>query len=614
MGISYKKQMHKSIHIVVCILILIMAFSLRMSATDFSHPIGENSDSAVYHYAAKNLEKYGMLTMDRMGEMYKEKIPASPTAGVMPGFPFFLALLYQVNDTASFIIFIQVLMSMVTVIIIYLSIIELGFPRIVGLWGMTIAALYPGFLYSLDFILTETLFTMLLTLGLWVFIKYLKTYSVRWLALSTFFFMCATMVRAQALPVVVIQVVFIVLYTPEKRKIKHSVLVTAIAIACMLPLWVRNWNTFHSFWLLTAAGDNPKVWGAEPYFLNMASTNGRELKELLKFNFETNPILFVKWRLFGFFKYMWYDLWDENLVHPLWWIKPLRLIHQLIIVPVLATIPFFVRKVKKEILFVACIPILFTIMAMPYHGLPRYVFPSIPAIIIFSSCCVCFLMQKSKNRKNGYRANSNSATEENQLIIDTCAVSRADKIFRILYQVGTILFSVVLLYSVFIFAWDEGQEMSQFRLSRSYQIDIADVDELEVIDDVELINMEDIWNISNVEELQDKSYSGIWDATPILNVTVPTKKKDFTSSVVSKVELGVSGGDWFDCCTIYWQSDAVLEYSEESVYGRFARNRFQKKVTVYIDDDVTGLMVVPVCLRGSDFSINSIHITKYLVS
>ena len=86
-----------------------------------------------------------------------------------------------------------------------------------------------------------------------------------------------------------------------------------------------------------------------------------------------------------------------------------------------------------------------------------------------------------------------------------------------------------------------------------------------------------------------------------------------TDSIVTAVTLDIPGGYWYDCCTIYWVGNRTSEYSEGCVYGRFPRNRFSGKQTVYIDEDVTGLMVVPVGFRGGSFSVDGIQVTKYLV-
>ncbi|MNU10736.1 hypothetical protein D3C72_2580610 [compost metagenome] len=52
--------------------------------------------------------------------------------------------------------------------------------------------------------------------------------------------------------------------------------------------------------------------------------------------------------------------------------------------------------------------------------------------------------------------------------------------------------------------------------------------------------------------------------------------------------------------------------SESAVYV-FPIAPWQKTKTVYIDSDVTGLLIVPVVFRGGDFVIRSIDVTKYQV-
>ena len=55
-------------NVIAIVILIVVAGSMRVAATDFTRAIGENSDAAAYHFAAKNLIKYGMLTNDRLGE------------------------------------------------------------------------------------------------------------------------------------------------------------------------------------------------------------------------------------------------------------------------------------------------------------------------------------------------------------------------------------------------------------------------------------------------------------------------------------------------------------------------------------------------------------------
>lgn len=66
--------------------------------------------------------------------------------------------------------------------------------------------------------------------------------------------MCATMIRAQALPFIMIEVFFIALYLSDvswKKRMKFIGMILCVTIVFLVPLWIRNWLTFHEFWLLT---------------------------------------------------------------------------------------------------------------------------------------------------------------------------------------------------------------------------------------------------------------------------------------------------------------------------------------------------------------------------
>lgn len=589
-------------NVIAIVILIVVAGSMRVAATDFTRAIGENSDAAAYHFAAKNLIKYGMLTNDRLGEMYSGAVSAEPSLTIMPGFPIFLAALYLIKDSIQFVFCVQIVLSILTVVLIYLILIEIQVDGKISFVATLLAASYPAFIYNLDILLTETLFTTLLTAGIWSFIKYYHNYKkISWLITSVILVVCAGLVRAQALPLVLVEIFFVVYSECSNRtKFLHSSIIVIIVCLGLLPMCMRNWITFHELRVLAMTGENPKIWGAEPYFLNMASTEGKTLTELIQTNFRVNPEGFIKWRIFGFLKYMWYDFWDENLVHPIRWMKALRMIHYIVVIPALLAIPVLVKKATKSVLFLACIPIAFTVMAMPYHGLPRYVFPSVPMLFVVWGYLINSLTKRF--RQDCLKGNNFKTT-----------AALVDRAFRYIYIVGATVFSLLLAYSVFVFAWQECTEMSQFFLTREYGIKIQDVDILNIVDDIALSN-ENEWTISNADRLQANTYRGVWDAIPILNVSVPVKNTTTGKKVISKVEMNISGGYLFDYSTVYWKSSEMSDFSEEYVYGRFARNIFENKITVYIADDVDSLLIVPAGFRGSDFSVNSIHITKYEVS
>ena len=106
--------------------ILLCGLLLRCMATDFSREVISGSDGAAYSYGAKNLLKYGTLTQDRNGAIFREETAVVPSGNLMPGLPIFLALVYTINDNSAFVFVVQILLSMVTLFLIYKTMCEVG--------------------------------------------------------------------------------------------------------------------------------------------------------------------------------------------------------------------------------------------------------------------------------------------------------------------------------------------------------------------------------------------------------------------------------------------------------------------------------------------------------
>ena len=598
--------------IAILLLILLVGLLLRVYTTDFTKPITENSDGAAYDYAARNLLKYGVLTNDRDGAMYRGEIALSPASSVMPGYPIFLAVIYILNDALPFVYMVQILVSMVTLYLIYLILREIGISFAISSVVLMVAAVYPAFLYNLDLLLTENLFTALLTAAIYGMVRFMRRMeSIRhpyfYVAGTTAVLMAAVMVRAQALPFLAVEIFFLLIYAtalPLKKRIRCCGIVIIVALAFLVPLWIRNWVDFHRFWLLTEAGVSPQIWGAQPYFLDMSSTNGVDIDSLISQNKALSETLYWKWRIFGFFNFMWYDFWDENLVHPYKILSMFRLIHPLLIVPTIALIPVYIRKSKKEVLLIGCVPLLFTLMCLPYHGLARYVYPSIPCVLILFGVIVQKVVFKIRKKKS----------DTDIQVYEQKSIAYINLLFRYAYWAFSIVFSIILLYSVYIFSWSVGTEMSNYRLARTYDVSSSQVESFPVLESQELISDRSLWRVDNVEQIGDTTYQGIWEGIPILHVQVPESQASSSeNSVITKVELDMPGGYLYDYCTVYWTGSHTPEISEDDVYGRFPRTSLNGKQTVYIDDNVSSLMIVPCGFRGTEFSINSIRITKYQV-
>lgn len=443
---------------IICIFLL--ALLLRIIVTDTTRELRPGSDELVYHYAAENLLRYSTLTYDRDGSMFNNPKDVHPTTVLSPGYPVYIAIIYALfQHSTQAVLISHLVLSMVCFWLMYKMLNMLNINKTYVAIALLFAAVYPGFLYNIERMLTEQLFTTLLLAFVYSFLIGMQRNSIVLIGISAAFLTSATHVRALAFPLLLLAFFFLIVYERKNKKniLKNIAVFVGIVFLFMLPWWVRNWITFDSFMLFSAAGENPKIWGAVPYFIDMASTYNQSLNAVLQNNMSSNPSVYYKWRIFGFFQYMWGDLWDENLVHPYPFLRPFLVLQHLLVVPCLAAIPFIIKKCRKEIIFISCIPLAYTLMNMPFHGLPRYVYPSVPFIFILAGV---FLD----------KIGSTLFQKKDKLLVEETHLYKWQSIINLwmrrCYFVFAFLFSIILSYSVYIFAYGMNGEMSEYRLSR----------------------------------------------------------------------------------------------------------------------------------------------------
>lgn len=584
------------IYYLILVLVFVSAIIMRFNIADTSREIIWG-DETTYHYAAENLLKYGTLTFDINGDMFNGNTEVVPTPKLQPGYPVFIAIIYFLfGHSTKSVLIVQVLLSIISLFLIF-KILELTkIKKVFGIISLTLAVIYPGLIYNIDRMLTEQVFMTLLIAFTYFFLKSLQNNNIYLLGLSAAILTCATHIRALAFPFAAIAILFLLVYGTRNKKsiIRNIIVFIGVIILFMLPWWIRNWITFDKFILFSDAGYSPKVWGAVPYFIDMAATNNQSLENVLNSNLTPNPAVYYKWRIFGFFQYMWGDLWDEHIVHPFKYFRPLIALQQLIIVPCVIVIPFLLRKCRKEVLFLSCFPIAFTLMNMPFHGLPRYVYPSIPFVIILLGVVLERVVDLFRKREVLY---SNKFLFGWQGLLERC--------FRYGFMVIASVFAIILFYSVYFFAYNINTEMSEYRLSRYLGTSVKSVVSSKPVSS-KLYGVEEML-VENSTHLTKNTFKNIPQAPSIIKIQDELLNDD---RVVTEVDLNIQGGYIHDYMTVYWTGKNTKEISENTVY-KFPINRFEKSQKIYIDDDVNFLMIVPAVFRGGSFTINSVQIHKY---
>jgi len=351
----------------------------------------------------------------------------------------------------------------------------------------------------------------------------------------------------------------------------------------MLPWLLYTYRHFGKITLLPiGAGKGAMVWGAVPYYLDMNSTAGKEFADVIAENSAVNPFVYWNWRVFGFLQYMWADYWDENLVHPIKLLKPYLALHHFIIIPTLVALPLLIWRGRPDHWLIAAFPIGVTYLAAPFHGLPRYAFPAIPFVVIAFACMVGMLIKGQK------KAESVTLLER---------TVRAGGLFLAAPM------AILVLYSTAFFSWKIAGQMSQYRLSKYLHIDSSDLRPLEE----PLIFDGGSVTIANVSATKGGRLANNLDGPAIVKLTVP--KNQTEGSVVTKVGIDVERSSYYDYVTVYWKRPLDVSFTEDRVY-RPPASAFQKLTTVYIDADVTEMMIVPVYFRHQSFKVARITVQK----
>jgi 4-amino-4-deoxy-L-arabinose transferase-like glycosyltransferase len=160
-----------------------------------------------------------------------------------PLYPFFLAALYFLTGTTDPVVprIAQGLLSLALVIVVY----GLGrklFGASVGVGAAAITALYPSFLFVNNHLLTEVLFTFLLTLTGYCFATYLETRRLGAVLAAGICLALAALTREVVLPLVAPMAILVayVTYPRLSRMALHTVSL-GLAVAIVITPWVvRN--------------------------------------------------------------------------------------------------------------------------------------------------------------------------------------------------------------------------------------------------------------------------------------------------------------------------------------------------------------------------------------
>ncbi|SDM92949.1 hypothetical protein SAMN04487897_101518 [Paenibacillus sp. yr247] len=162
----------------------------------------------------------------------------------------------------------------------------------------------------------------------------------------------------------------------------------------MMPWWIRNWITFHSF-IFIAKGEagNPFLGGTDPYFRGTIDWDHidkdhqfaegiRRIKEGLM----EEPLLWIKWMMVGklnvFFKTMWVGPYPYSV--PVWYANTLIHLHTFLIA--LGNIGMFIFGIRKPAIHYLMVAFLmFLSIHLMFIPVDRYVYGMLPFLMLASA-------------------------------------------------------------------------------------------------------------------------------------------------------------------------------------------------------------------------------------
>ncbi len=180
---SMKKRFLYLYFLMFALELLIAGFILTRFGFDFY----QGGDSPGYMLLAKNLVEHGTLSFGGTPPLY-------PTNFRTPGYPFFLAIIYLFFHSFVPAIFLGAAIAAFAAPLIYLIAREIFSDKTAFAAGI-LTAIEPMGLFLGVSILTEGIFTPILLLSVYLFIKYLKSRRNNYLYSSAMFLALATLIR-----------------------------------------------------------------------------------------------------------------------------------------------------------------------------------------------------------------------------------------------------------------------------------------------------------------------------------------------------------------------------------------------------------------------------------
>jgi len=394
---------------VLCLIVLCSLFIKAVLILKYKNLLTLSSDDLNYIKSAVALLRKGIFVFHNYNE---------PTVFVMPLYPLFLAGIFKAFGYGlvgmQAVRLLQAVLSSLTIIFIFLIAKRL-FDTKTALFAAFLVGFYLPNIVTVGYMMTETLFTFLLTILIYYSLKFCSGLSVRKSALLGVIWAAITLCRPTIAlyPVMLFFYIAVYLRPDFFKTFKLGSVMLLVFVLIMAPWWVRNYREYGEFIPLAASSGNPMLQGTYidyrqtpenvVYYKlgrNAYETNKTEVevaKKRIREGFEKDFWGYLKWYTIWKTYYFWGTIfyWKHffGIGH-----NSVLIYHYALLTGFAGILLLMLRQPLKYILPVMVI-LYFNVVHCVYMAFDRYAFPVVPLLSIF---CSYFLFEVYNTLKNGF--------------------------------------------------------------------------------------------------------------------------------------------------------------------------------------------------------------------
>jgi len=383
--------MKKRLNALCIVIVLVFSFMIRFYAINHYEYI-LTYDAWNYHNMAKQFLSDGILG-------YKTDVPSGePNAYITPGYPLFLSAIYAMSPNENMGIYyvkiVQAVLGTLTALLGYLIAKRLA-GNVAGWIAFVLMAIYPTYIVMPLFLLTETLYTFLFMLYVYLQVLTFEKNKKSWYFWTGVVFALAVMVRPGVFFAAFFIYLFYWLAYKEKEKFRNTLAFFLGVILIMLPWWIRNCVVLNEFVLLCTQGGNPLLGGAYPPELAPRRyPQENQLEEginVIVNGFKTQFGEYISWFTVGKIQRIFGEIY---LLYVIPQLKYVWFTHELVLCGgVMGLIYSLFRKKTGFIALMTVLLVIFHLFVIPEN---RYAYAILPLFMIMFGCLMSSAMKESK--------------------------------------------------------------------------------------------------------------------------------------------------------------------------------------------------------------------------